>query len=64
MPSGNLKTESSRPSACLLEVGDWKLTEIKLAKDESRHQETQGGSGETGTNLREHCWLKVKNAAN
>ena len=60
MPSGNLKTDSSRPHlrAC------WKLTEIKLASYESRHQETQAGSGEKGRNLREHCWLAVKNAAN
>ena len=33
-------------SAWLLEVGDWKLTGIKLAKNELRHQATQGGSRE------------------
>ena len=27
-------------------VGSWKLTEIKLAKNESRHQETREGSRE------------------
>ena len=50
-------------TACLLEVGDWKLTGIKLAKYESRHQETQGASGDKERYLREHCWLAVKNAA-
>ena len=42
MPSGIFKTESRGP--CLRAC--WKLTEIKLAKHESRHQATQGGSGE------------------
>ena len=47
MPSGNFETESSGP--CLrgcwkLETGSWKLTEIKLAKNESRYQATQGAS--------------------
>ena len=49
MPSGNLKTE----------LIDWKLTEIKLAKNELRHQETQGASREKERKLREHCWLEL-----
>ena len=62
-----MKTESSRPRlrGCgKLEIGSWKLTEIKLAKYELRHQETQRASRVNERNLREHCWLAVKNAAN
>ena len=44
--------------------GSWELTELKLEKNESRHQETQGASGEKERYLRERCWMAVKNAAN
>lgn len=49
MPSGNFITESSGPRLCgcwKLEIENWKLTEIKRAKKEWRHQATQGVSGE------------------
>ena len=55
MPSGNFKTESSRPRLCScwkMEIGSLKLTEIKLAKkNESSHQASQRGSTEKERNL-------------
>ena len=48
-----------------LEIENWKPTEIKLAKNDSRHQATQGVSGEKREReIWEHCRLMVKNAAN
>ena len=67
MPSGNFKTESCGLCLCgclKLEIGSWKMTEIKLVRNESRPEATQGGSGKREINLREHCWLAVKNVAN
>ena len=57
IPSGNFKTESSGPrlrGCWKLEIESWKLTEIKLAKNESRHRATQGGSGEKHTHTHTH----------
>ena len=42
MPYEIFKTESNGPRL----RGCWKLTEIKLAKNESWYQATQGGRGE------------------
>ena len=68
MSSGNFKTELSRPrlhGCWKLEIGNCKLTEIRLAKQKmnqgiKRHK----GGAEKRRNLREHCGLTVKNAAN
>ena len=49
IPFGNFKTESSGPrlrGCWKMDIINWKLTKIKLAKNESRHQETQGESRE------------------
>ena len=42
--------------------GCWKLTEFSKQKNESRHQATQGESGEKERNLRDHWGLTGKNA--
>ena len=48
-----------------LSAGCWKLTEIKLAqKSIEVSRDTRDEQRKKERNLREHCWLTVKNAAN
>ena len=63
MPSGNFKTESSGArlrGCCKLGIGNWELTEIKLAKKKRSNKPHKGErrKGEI-SQIRRYCWLTV-----